>query len=480
MIPSKYLLEAKQSADAALSMLFTHDEESISALCTPRGSGALALIRLVGGDVIERCAPMVMLKSSSKLHEVASHTIHYASFIHPVTKQSIDEGMVIVMRGPRTFTGQDTLELTLHNNQCIIEMILEAARSLGVRAALAGEFSKRAYLNNKIDVLQAEAINELINATNMATVSASLAQLKGSLSAHMAELESDLLAILALSEASFEFLDEEQRDLDFEAQVRERIIAIQTKIQTLQKQYAGQQRLRDGIKIALIGSVNAGKSTLFNALLGKDRAIVSEIAGTTRDTIEGSVVVDGSFRTYVDTAGLRKTGDVIEQQGIERSWHEAGSADVVLLVIDGSRTMTADEQDIYSNLVDAYRDKMLIVQTKSDQPHQAKFAFDVPVYSVSAAQRSGINELKKAIDELVVELLAACKSSYAINARHHDLLSQIDQLCQSAVKNSETSLQYEMVAYHIKEALERVSQLTGKNITEKFYDKVFNDFCVGK
>ena len=220
------------------------------------------------------------------------------------------------MRSPKTFTGQDTVEITCHNNQFIIEEIINLAIANGARLAQQGEFTKRAVFNGKIDLVQAEAINELIHAQTQLALKQSLAQLTGSFSHCLASLEKELLKALALSEASFEFLDEE---MDFAPQIQALISSLQNTITGIKKTFNQQQQIRQGIRIAIIGSVNAGKSSLFNALLNQDRAIVSAIAGTTRDAIEAGVYTKGNYWTLVDTAGLRQTHDIIEQEGIKRS-----------------------------------------------------------------------------------------------------------------------------------------------------------------
>ncbi|MBL4588051.1 tRNA uridine-5-carboxymethylaminomethyl(34) synthesis GTPase MnmE, partial [Candidatus Babeliales bacterium] len=428
-------------------MLLYH-EEPIVALCTPQGKGALALMRFVGIDVYKHLEPLVILRNEKKLSTIKSHTIHHISLKNPVTGKVIDDCMLFAMRGPKTFTGQDTIELTLHNNPCIISAVYGAARDQGIRKADPGEFSKRALLSDKIDILQAEAIHELITATNENIVDAALQQLHGSLSSYVLNIEEKLLHLLVLVEASFEFLDEEQRDLDFHIQIEDKIKNIIESIATTLSKNSEQQRFKDGIRIALIGSVNAGKSTLFNALVGKDRAIVSAQAGTTRDTIEASQYSNGFFRTYVDTAGLRRTDDAIEKEGIERSWKEAIAADIILLIIDGTSVLSHDESGIYKKLFDAYSDKILVVQTKSDIQSSINnneyFLRSIKKYAVSASNQKALQKLFLALDVHVQELCSSSKTAYTLNERHSNHLYKVLQLCKQALQYGQSEFQAEM------------------------------------
>ncbi len=463
--------------------MISRDEEAIIALCTARGSGALALMRIVGSDAFSKMAPLCRFIGKKNLETIDSHTVHHFFLQDPDTNQLFDEGMLIALRGPRTFTGQDTIEITLHNNPCIIASVYDVAQRQGIRRAEPGEFSKRAFLNGKIDILQAEAIHELINATNEQAVQASLSQLQGSLSFYVKTIEDDLMKSLVLVEASFEFLDEEQRDLDFQARINQALIETKQSILEVLSKNVYQQRFKEGIRIALIGAVNAGKSTLFNALVGKNRAIVSPHAGTTRDTIESSLYQQGFFRNYVDTAGLRETNDLIEQEGIERSWQESQAADIVLLVIDGSRLVSHQEAALYQRLYKKYSQKIIIVWTKIDlgflQEQKNTFLHD-KMYTISYSEKESLDQLRTAIDAEIALLTASFSSSYMLNERHMSHLQHIVQMCEKSLHFLGEGFQAEMVAWHLKEALEHLAQLSGKSVTDRFHDEIFRTFCVGK
>jgi len=332
-------------------MIVSHDDQTIIAQCTPAGSGAIALLRVSGEHAIAMVTTFSKLASHKKLLDLPTHTIHFG-WVIDTAGNHIDQVLFLLMRGPRTFTGQDTVEITCHNNPFIIESIIQAALNHGARLANSGEFTKRAVLNDKIDLIQAEAINELIHANTQSALKKSLAQLEGSFSHAVKNIESSLIKALALSEASFEFIDEE--DLEFGKQILTIIETVLATIATLKVNFDQQKQIRQGVRIALIGAVNAGKSSLFNALLGKNRAIVTNIAGTTRDVIEAGLYRYGNYWTLIDTAGLRQSADHIEQEGIKRSFDEAHNADIILLVFDGSRAMTSEECAVYKELYAQY------------------------------------------------------------------------------------------------------------------------------
>jgi tRNA modification GTPase len=347
-------------------MFHSVDEQTIIAQCTPRGSGALALLRISGINAIEIINPIAKLPSNKSLLTADTHTIHYGSIVDS-NGAVIDHVMFLLMKAPKTFTGQDTVEITCHNNQFIIETIIEHAIAHGARLAQQGEFTKRAVINGKIDLVQAEAINELIHAQTQLALKQSLAQLKGSLTQWLASIEQELIKALALSEASFEFLDEE---MEFAPQISSMIAHIQKTITEIKKTYNQQQQIRQGIRVAIIGCVNAGKSSLFNALLNQERAIVTAIAGTTRDAIEAGVYKNGNYWTLVDTAGLRQTDDIIEQEGIARSFKEAHKADIIILAYDSGRELSAEEYAVCQEIVQQYPNKIINVLTKVDDQIQ--------------------------------------------------------------------------------------------------------------
>lgn len=462
--------------------LLPKDQETIVALSTPRGSGAIGVIRLSGMNAIEITDTIALLSSGQKLASKPTHSIHHGFVVNSDGKR-LDEVLFSLMKAPKTFTGQDTVEISCHNNQLIIENILQAAIAAGARNAGPGEFTMRGFLNGKFDLTQAEAINEIIHAPAEKILQGALAQLKGSLSERFIAIENLVVELLTLCEASFEFLEEEQRDLDFTKITQGKIAAILEIIEETKKHFSIQQHLKNGIRVALIGSVNAGKSSLFNALLGNDRAIVTPVAGTTRDSIEASLYKEGYFWLLVDTAGLRQTGDFIEQEGIKRSYDQALLADVILLVIDSNRQPTLEESEIYSKMLVLYPTKTIIVLNKSDLHFNNKI---IPLIkhhtsiTVSTTKKTGIIELESAIKHKIDQLFSLQQTTFVLSQRQFNCLDEIEQKLLYIASSLANQIQYELVAYELKDLLEKVCQLTGKHISEEVLDVVFSKFCVGK
>ena len=459
-------------------MLYPTLDQPIIAQCTPTGAGAIALLRLSGSNAFVIADAISSLPSTKKLSEQKTHTIHYGHVID-ADNSIIDQVLFLIMHAPHTFTGENTVEITCHNNPFIIQNILHAAIVAGARMAQEGEFSRQAVQNNKIDILQAEAINDLIHANTQLALKQSLSQLAGSFTQWIMTIEKQLIKALALSDASFEFLDEE--NMEFNGQIAEIIEDILAKIDSLKKTFNQQQHIREGIRIAIIGSVNAGKSSLFNALLNKERAIVTNIAGTTRDVIEAGLYKNGNYWTLIDTAGLRITNDVIEQMGITRSRTEAHKADIILLVFDGSQKLSRQEEEVYQELLNHYDDKSIIVINKGDLPQENhSIIAHKQTYTVNKSHATSITELENVIQNKIATLCRSIGSPFLLNQRHFNALIALEKNLLT-IKNMLTAhTQYELVSYHITDALATLSELTGKTISEAGMDAVFREFCVGK
>ncbi len=449
--------------------------DTIVAQCTPSGSGAIALIRISGPQAFSLVSECARLSSKQELVSVATHTIHHG-WVVARDGTHLDEVMFLAMHAPRTFTGEEVIEITCHNNPFIIESIIERLIVCGARPAQNGEFSRQAVENGKLDLLKAEAINELIHANSQQALKLSLSQLEGSFSKWVHQLERELIKIAALCDASFEFIEE---DIDFSDQMREMLAAVLAKVRHIKQTFDQQQQLRQGVRIALIGSVNAGKSSLFNTLVGKNRAIVTEIAGTTRDVIEAGLYKNGTYWTLSDTAGLRQTNNVVEKQGIERSYQEAQTADIVLLICDGSRHNTPEETAVYSGLLKNYSQKIILLRNKADKLTVANPLFENAL-SVSSMTGIGIKELEALLEEKIQNLFAKDSCPFLLNKRHFILLVSLEQKLEIVEEMLAISPEYELVAYHLKDALEGLTELTGKSITEDVMNAIFREFCIGK
>lgn len=465
-------------------MFHSIDDQTIIAQCTPRGSGAIALLRISGINAIEIASKIAKLPGIKSLIDQPSHTIHYGSIVEP-DGALVDQVMFLLMRTPRTFTGQDTVEITCHNNQFIIEQIIVLAIAHGARLAQEGEFTKRAVLHGKIDIIQAEAINELIHAQTQMALKQSLCQLSGSFSEWIAHLEKELLTALALCQASFEFLDDE---IEFGDQINAIITATLATIDSIKKTFNQQQHIRQGVRVAIIGSVNAGKSSLFNALLNQQRAIVTAIAGTTRDSIEAGLYKNGNFWTLVDTAGLRETDDIIEQEGIARSFKEAHLADIILLTFDATRPLTAVEEKVYAQLLSDHAKKIIAVYTKCDEiersssriAHAMGVSKDAHI-AVSSKTKKNIDTLEMLIEQKIKNLFDAIESPFLLNQRQHNLLLAFEKKAIIIKLMLEgKAIAYELLAIHLNDAIAHLAELSGKEISEASMDMIFRTFCIGK
>lgn len=508
-------------------MIMSHDEHVIVAQSTPAGAGAIGIVRLSGTNVLQLVTRMSRLASGKKISDAFTHTIHYGNVIDQ-DNHCIDQVLFMVMHGPKTFTGQDTVEINCHNNPFIVEAIIEASLAAGARMAQNGEFTRRAVSNNKIDLIQAEAINELIHANTQLSLKQSLAQLQGSFSHWITNLEKNLVKALAFCEASFEFIDEQ---ITFDQQIIQIIQQSLESINTIKKTFDKQQHIRQGIRIAIIGSVNAGKSSLFNALVGSKRAIVTDIAGTTRDTIEFGLYKNGNYWTLIDTAGLRQTDDFIEQEGIKRSFEQAHLADIILLVIDGSRTLSVHEQQVYENIRAQYHHKIVSIYNKIDLAptninltninsaninlertnqnpaltpnstltvnkisavtHNHNSAADhntinesvnKPI-AISTKNNIGIDQVELRIQTAIDALFQTVESPFLLNQRQLNLILSLEIMLQQILlqmRAHQDNVPHELISYHLNDALTHISQLTGKSISEQGMDAVFREFCVGK
>lgn len=505
--------------------MLSYDDDIIIAQCTPNGKGALALLRLSGNNVRSLVNNNARLASGKNILTVPTHTIHYGRILDDAGN-TLDTVMVIVMDAPKTFTGDDVIEITCHNNPFLIDAIITLFIKKGARIAQEGEFTKRAFLHEKIDLVQAEAINELIGATTQAALKKSLAQLEGSFSYWIGALEHHLLRSLAWCEASFEFLDDEA---EFGTQIASALNEILAKIDNIKRTFNAQLQIRQGVRIALIGSVNAGKSSLFNALLNQQRAIVTPLAGTTRDAIEAGIQTKENYWTLIDTAGLRITHDFIEQEGIKRSYEEAHKADIILVVFDGSKTPTAQELEVYEVILEKYPSKCILVHHKADLPAASNHPYiqlvatsnentrfetdsnlanetensgsasptansETPnspenatqliitpyMLKVSSLTHANIDELHRMVENKITQLFESMDSPFLLNKRHHALLINLEEKIKIILELLSGSIQYELVSYHLHDALTMLSELTGKSISEAGLDMVFKEFCVGK
>jgi tRNA modification GTPase len=483
-------------------MIELKDEQVIVAQATPQGAGAIAMLRVSGNRAVEIVDLIAHIPGNKKLVDQDSHTIHYG-WVVDKAGQHVDQVLFLLMRAPKTFTGENVVEITCHNNQFLVEQVIDIIIQAGARLADQGEFTRRAVLHGKVDLVQAEAINELIHAQTSQALKQSLRQLEGSFSAWIANIEKQLIHIVAYCEASFEFLDEE---ISFELQIKERLCLVQADVAKVLKTFDKRQYVTQGVRIALVGSVNAGKSSLFNALINRQRAIVTDIAGTTRDTIEAGVYSDGAFVTFVDTAGLRESNDVVEKIGIDRSFQEVTSSDIILMVFDATVHYSPEEIDVYQTIAQEHAEKIIFVQNKIDAGNNVlpfllnsvttraslsdealpKTISDASEglregwIAVSVVQHKNVDQLRMKIDEKINALMHVGQSPCLLNKRQYTLLLLLETELEFIKKSIATRIDYELLVISVNDAISKLSELTGKTVTEDALNAIFREFCVGK
>ena len=455
--------------------------DTIAAIATPLGEGGLAVIRLSGSAALSVADKSFrpVGKSSRKPSEAPTHTLHYGKVV--CDGRDVDEVMLAVLRAPRTFTREDVVEVTCHGGLLAAKLVLDAVLANGARLAQPGEFTKRAFLNGRLDLVQAEAVADLIHARTELALTAANEQLAGRLSQRINLLRDQMVATLAHVEAHIDFPDE-----DIAPNTKEKLISRLASglafMDELLRTADEGQILRRGVRAAIIGRPNAGKSSLLNPLLGHDRAIVSHIAGTTRDTIEETANIRGIPVVFVDTAGLREAGDVIEQEGIRRTRAMVARAELVLHILDASEPLAEEDEKFLEEFVGK---KRILVRNKTDLPAKlvlpAVVAGNNPIASVSCATGDGLEALKDAIKgifwagEIKAEMLQAM-----INSRHQDALRRARAATENVIGALRDGLTLELAALDLRIAVNAVGEIVGKTTTEDLLDSIFSQFCLGK
>ena len=456
-------------------------DDTIAAIATPLGEGGLAVIRISGKDALafaDRCFEPA--GSSARLSAATSHTIHFGHVVQD--GKNIDEVLVSVMRAPRTFTREDVVEITCHGGVLAAKMVLDAVLRSGARVAEPGEFTRRAFLNGRIDLAQAEAVADVIHSRTELALLAANEQIAGKLSRRINELRDDLLKILAHVEAHIDFPDE-----DISPNTKEQLIArLEAAVRVMDEllRTAGEgQILRQGIRAAIIGRPNAGKSSLLNQLLGHERAIVSPVPGTTRDTIEETANVRGLPVVFIDTAGLRDARDPLEAEGIRRSHQTLDRAELILHVLDASERLTDSDRKYLAEFAGK---KRVLVRNKIDLPQRLELPNGlIPpqtgAVDVCCLTGQGIEQLKDAIKQLVWSgEIKAEMLQVMVNSRHQDALkrARAGTLCTIESFRAERTL--ELVALDLRLAVNAVGEVVGKTATEDLLDSIFSQFCIGK
>ena len=454
-------------------------EDTIAAIATPLGEGGIAIIRISGIKAVNVGDSVFQPLSKAKNHlaNSKSHTIHYG-YIY-LNKQRLDEVMVSVMRGPSTFTREDIIEINCHGGIQATKAVLDAVLKAGARLAAPGEFTKRAFLHGRIDLTQAEAVLDLINARSGIALSAANEQLEGKLSQRINQLRDETMHVLAHVEAHIDFPDEDIEPDTMNGLI-ERLEKAKSFIDQLLATANDGQLIRRGIRVAIIGKPNAGKSSLLNQLLGHDRAIVSNIAGTTRDTISEEAQIRGIRVVFIDTAGLQETNDKVEQEGVKRTRTLLNKADLVLYVLDASEPLTEDSQTSLANLRDR---KHILVLNKSDLPTALELTKikNSKTVSVSSINGDGIESLKETIQNSVWDgEITSEMFEVMINSRHQEALSRAKISLDTSIKQLKSGVELDLVSVDLRISTNAIGEIVGKTTTENLLDSIFSTFCIGK
>ncbi|NNV56690.1 tRNA uridine-5-carboxymethylaminomethyl(34) synthesis GTPase MnmE [Limnovirga soli] len=456
---------------------FSGWDDTIAALATPQGVGAIGVIRVSGAGSFTM---VNALFPSKNLMEQASHTLHVG-----LLKQGavvLDEVVLALFKGPRSYTGEDVIEISCHGSNYIQEQILQALVQQGARIAKPGEFTQRAFLNGKLDLAQAEAVADLIASNTEASKKTSIQQMRGGFSHALKDIRDQLLSFSALIELELDFSQEDVEFADrtqFFALLKE----AQQKVGALLSSFALGNVIKNGVQVAIIGKPNAGKSTLLNTLLNEERAIVSDIAGTTRDTIEETLNINGILFRLVDTAGIREhTNDIIEGFGVERSLEKMRSADIVLYLFDVQTNTDADLQEITA-MLQQEQIRYILVGNKADGDagmYASKYTSAENIIYISARNKQNIATLTQALYSTTVQDATIGEQTIITNARHVAALEKIQDAITEIMQGMEQGLSGDLLSLDIKTCLHYLGEITGEITNEDQLDYIFSKFCIGK
>jgi tRNA modification GTPase len=457
---------------------------TIVAIATPVGEGALAVIRLSGDSALEIADRL--FRGSKKLAESAGNTVHYGKIVD-AHGETIDQVLATVFREPHSFTGENAVEFSCHGGMLVTQTVLETILGSGAQQAGPGEFSRRAFLNGRMDLSQAEAVADLIAAKSDRARATSVRQLEGKLGSKVRALRTALTNLCALLELELDF-SEDGLDLITRVEIERQILEVDATLGLMIESYVMGRVFREGVSVVLVGRPNVGKSSLFNTLLKERRAIVTPVPGTTRDTIEEAITIDGVLFRVTDTAGLRNTEDQVEEEGVRRTVQEARTADIVILVEDLSGSVNAEEID--RALKALLRNQHLVVALNKADLIQRKINVDqyaslsikgARVIKTSAKTGHGLNELRRAlVDSVVAGNIDPGQELVLTNQRHRDAMARARGDLQAALATLRSGKSNEFVALDVRSSVDSLGEITGEVTREDILNRVFSSFCIGK
>jgi tRNA modification GTPase len=458
--------------------------DTIAAISTPMGEGAIAIVRLSGDESIAIVDKLFRGVNGKRIVNVPSHTIHYGHIVDPKTEQVAEEVMVSLMKGPRTFTKEDVIEINCHGGIVSVNRVLQLVLNYGARLAEPGEFTKRAFLNGRIDLSQAEAVMDLIRAKTDRAMNVALGQMEGRLSKMINKLRQEILEILAHVEVNIDYPEYDDVEEMTHKMLIEKATYVQGEIDKLLKTSQQGKILREGLSTVIIGRPNVGKSSLLNSLVQENKAIVTDIPGTTRDVIEEYVNVRGVPLRLLDTAGIRETEDIVERIGVERSRQVLKEADLILLVLNYSDELTIEDINLFKAVEGM---DVIVIVNKTDLPQQIDFekvkevAKNHKIVTTSLLEDQGVDELEEAISSLFFSgQVEAGDLTYVSNSRHIALLNQASKSIEEAISGVDMGVPIDIVQIDLTRTWELLGEIVGESIHESLIDQLFSQFCLGK
>ena len=455
-------------------------KDTIAAISTAMTNSGIGIVRMSGVESLEIIQKIYKGKIEKDFEKIKTHTIHYGYIVDG--DETIDEVLVMILKGPHSFTGEDTVEINCHGGVYVVKRILETVIKHGARPAEPGEFTKRAFLNGKLDLSQAEAVIDVINSKNEYALKSSVSQLKGNVQKKIKEIREEIIYHTAFIETALD--DPEHISVDGYGQKLHGVVDnLLEELDRLVKSSDNGRIIKEGIKTVIVGKPNAGKSSLLNVLVGEDRAIVTDIAGTTRDVLEESIQLNGISLNIMDTAGIRDTEDIVEKIGVDKAKTHANEADLVIYVVDASRNL--DENDL--DIIEMIRDKKaVILLNKSDldtviNEEIIKNHIDKPVLSISAKEEQGIRELEDTLKEMFFHgEISFNDEVYITNVRHKTALQDAYGSLQKVIMSIENDMPEDFYSIDLLDAYESLGSITGETIGEDLVNEIFSKFCMGK
>ncbi|CAM3942672.1 tRNA uridine-5-carboxymethylaminomethyl(34) synthesis GTPase MnmE [Mesobacillus zeae] len=458
--------------------------DTIAAISTPMGEGAIAIVRLSGDEAISISDRLFRGVGGKKLSDMPSHTIHYGHIMDPATDQVAEEVMVSLMKGPKTFTKEDVVEINCHGGLVSVNRVLQLVLVQGARLAEPGEFTKRAFLNGRIDLSQAEAVIDLIRAKTDRAMNVALGQMEGRLSRLIRKLRQEILETLAHIEVNIDYPEYDDVEEMTHQMLLEKAGYVQKEIEKLLQTSQQGKILREGLATVIVGRPNVGKSSLLNSLVQENKAIVTDIPGTTRDVIEEYVNVRGVPLRLLDTAGIRETEDIVEKIGVERSRQVLKEADLILLVLNYSEELMEEDRNIFKA---AEGMDVIVIVNKTDLPQKLdldevkQLIHSYKMVTTSLKEDKGVDELEEAIASLFFSgEVEAGDMTYVSNSRHIALLTQAKNSIEEAVRGVEAGTPIDIVQIDLTRSWELLGEVIGDSVNESLIDQLFSQFCLGK